>query len=76
MIGVNTPAGSSPDALACAAFEMLTGHRPFERDQDVALMWGARPEPGVPPWNDLRFLRRPTEYPHHGYCALMVLAGY
>jgi tRNA A-37 threonylcarbamoyl transferase component Bud32 len=26
-------------ALACAAFEMLTGRPPFQRDQDLAVMW-------------------------------------
>jgi serine/threonine protein kinase len=26
-------------ALACAAFEMLTGHPPFERDQGMAVIW-------------------------------------
>ncbi len=36
-------------ALACAAFEMLTGRPPFQRDQDLAVMWAqvSAPPPSV-----------------------------
>jgi hypothetical protein len=36
-------------ALACAAFEMLTGKPPFQRDQDLAVMWAqvSAPPPSV-----------------------------
>src|ERR1700760_884945 len=32
-------------ALACTAFEMLTGSPPFERDDDLALMWAPASAP-------------------------------
>jgi serine/threonine protein kinase/WD40 repeat protein len=32
-------------ALACAAFEMLTGTAPFERDQGMAVLWAHLSEP-------------------------------
>ncbi len=36
-------------ALGCAAFEMLTGRPPFQRDQDLAVMWAqvSAPPPSV-----------------------------
>ncbi|HEX5190530.1 MAG TPA: serine/threonine-protein kinase [Streptosporangiaceae bacterium] len=36
-------------ALACATFEMLTGRPPFQRDQDLAVMWAqvSAPPPSV-----------------------------
>ncbi|HEX2322362.1 MAG TPA: serine/threonine-protein kinase [Streptosporangiaceae bacterium] len=36
-------------ALACAAFEMLTGKPPFQREQDLAVMWAqvSAPPPSV-----------------------------
>jgi serine/threonine-protein kinase len=36
-------------ALACAAFEMLTGHTPFQRDEAAAVMWAqlSAPPPSV-----------------------------
>jgi hypothetical protein len=36
-------------ALACAAFEMLTGNPPFQREQDLAVMWAqvSAPPPSV-----------------------------
>ena len=38
-------------ALACAAFEMLTGRPPFQRDQDLAVMWAqvSAPPPSAVP---------------------------
>ena len=32
-------------ALACAAFEMLTGQRPFQRDETSAVLWAQLSEP-------------------------------
>jgi serine/threonine-protein kinase len=36
-------------ALACAAFEMLTGRPPFQREQDLAVMWAqvSTPPPSI-----------------------------
>jgi len=36
-------------ALACAAFEMLTGRPPFQREQDLAVMWAqvSTPPPAI-----------------------------
>ena len=30
-------------ALACSAFEMLTGSPPFRRDETLAIMWAQLP---------------------------------
>jgi serine/threonine-protein kinase len=35
-------------ALACAAFEMLTGRPPFQREQDLAVMWAQVSAPPPP----------------------------
>jgi hypothetical protein len=35
-------------ALACAAFEMLTGRPPFQREQDLAVMWAQVSTPPPP----------------------------
>ena len=44
-------------ALACTAFEMLTGGPPFERDDDLAIMWAqvSAPPPALSEYRDLPF---------------------
>jgi tetratricopeptide (TPR) repeat protein len=39
-------------ALGCAAFELLAGRPPFERDQDVAVIWAhlSAPPPAMADW--------------------------
>ncbi|MDI3417798.1 serine/threonine-protein kinase [Streptomyces luteolus] len=40
-------------SLGCVVFEMLTGGPPFQRDEDMALLWAHQYDP-APPLTDLR----------------------
>lgn len=46
-------------ALACAAFEMLTGRSPFHREQGMAVLWAHLNQP-VPPLGSVRPGLRPA----------------
>ena len=71
-------------ALACAAFEMLTGRPPFQRDQDLAVMWAqvSAPPPSVcqlrpdlPPGVDQVFARALAKSPDNRQASCLEFAA-
>ena len=71
-------------ALACTAFEMLTGSPPFERDDDLAIMWAhvsapppalSEQRPDLPPAIDEVLRRAMAKSPADRYPSCLAFAA-